>query len=304
MPRSPLIAAVEAGGTKMVAALASGPEDIRVTARIPTTKPEETLPAILDFFREATKEHGQPEALGIGSFGPVDLDAASPTYGFITSTPKLAWQNADILGQLSGGLDLPGYIDTDVNAAALAEWRWGAAQGLNNLVYITVGTGIGGGVLVNGQPVHGLLHPEVGHMRIPRSAEEVAAFDGICPFHGDCLEGLASGPAIEARWGKPGHELPTDHPAWEIQAAYLGDAIVNLSLCLSPQCIILGGGVLGQEQLLPMVRRRVTDRLNGYLQHETILSKPEAYIQAPGLGTSSGLLGAVALAQAAIGTEN
>lgn len=293
----PLIAAVEAGGTKFVASLASGPDDIRVRERIPTTKPDETIPQLLEFFRGAIAEYGQPEAIGVGTFGPVDLQKDSPSFGYLTSTPKLPWQNTDLLGPLQESLDLPAFIDTDVNAAALGEWRWGAGRGIDNLIYITVGTGIGGGVLIDGAPVHGLLHPEIGHIRIPRPAAEIEAFDGICPFHGDCFEGIASGPAIEARWGKPGEELGEDHEAWNIHAEYLAQACANLTFTVSCQRIILGGGVSSQAHLFPKIHDRFQQLLNKYLVHSAVMEDIDGFIVPPGLGDNAGLLGAVALAQ-------
>ncbi|MEM7013240.1 MAG: ROK family protein [Verrucomicrobiota bacterium] len=293
----PLIAAIEAGGTKFVASLASGPDDIRVRKRIPTTKPDETIPKLLEFFRDAIAEHGQPEAIGIGTFGPVDLQKDSPTFGHITSTPKLAWQNADLLGPIQAALDLPAFIDTDVNAAALGEWQWGAGQGIDNLIYITIGTGIGGGILINGAPVHGLLHPEIGHIRIPRPASEIEAFAGVCPFHGDCFEGIAAGPAIEARWGKPAQELGEDHEAWDIQAGYVAQACVNFTLTVSCQRIILGGGVNSQMHLFPKIRERFQLLLNNYLVHSAVMEVIDQFIVPPGLGDNAGLLGSVALAQ-------
>lgn len=294
---APLIAAIEAGGTKFVASLASGPDDIRVRERIETTTPEETIPQLLDFFRGAFEAHGKAEAFGVGTFGPVDLKLGSPTFGHITSTPKLAWQNADLLGPIEREFGLPCFLDTDVNAAALGEWKWGAGQGLDNLIYITIGTGIGGGVLIDGAPVHGLLHPEIGHIRIPRPAAEIEAFGGACPFHGDCFEGLSSGPAMRKRWGVPAEELSPDHEAWAIQAEYIAQACANLLLTVSTERIILGGGVSKQLQLFPMIRERLQQLLNGYVAHPSILDEIDAFIQPPGLGDNAGLTGCVVLAQ-------
>jgi fructokinase len=276
-----LYGGVEAGGTKFVCGTGSGPQDI-VRASFPTTTPEETIGRAVQFFRERPPIR----ALGIASFGPVDLHPGSPSYGHITSTPKPGWSNTDIAGALGRALGVPVAIDTDVNAAALAEARWGAAQGMGDVVYLTIGTGIGGGALVGGKLVHGLVHPEMGHMRIPH--DRVAdPFPGICPFHGDCLEGLASGPAIEARWGIPAHQLLPDDPAWCLEARYLAAGLVNLICTLSPRCILMGGGVMDQQHLFPMIREEVCASLNQYV------AIPE--IGPPLLGSNTGVLGAIAL---------
>lgn len=291
-----LFGAIEAGGTKFVCAAGTGPDDVRAITRFPTTTPAETFARAIAFFQE------QPEpvaALGIGSFGPVDLNPASPTYGFITSTPKPGWQQADICGTLRHALGVPVAFDTDVNAAALGEQRWGAAQGADPVIYLTVGTGIGGGVLVGGRPVHGLVHPEIGHIPVPRDPQ-TDPFPGVCPFHGDCLEGLAAGPALQARWGQPGHTLPADHPAWPLEAAYIALGLAACICVLSPQRIILGGGVMQQPQLFPLVRERVKTVLNGYLRAPEIEEPNPGYIVPPGLGDRAGVLGALALAQDAL----
>ncbi|MEJ2759803.1 MAG: ROK family protein [Anaerolineales bacterium] len=233
--------------------------------------------------------------IGLASFGPLDLNPESATYGFITSTTKTAWRNFGIQPALEKRLQRKIPIDTDVNGAVLAESVWGAARGKQNAVYITVGTGIGGGVLVNGELVHGLLHPEIGHMRI-RANEEWGDFKGVCIFHDYCLEGLASGPAIQARWGKPAEKLAADHPAWDAEAAILAGGVANLILTISPQVIILGGGVMSQSQLFPLIHARVRQLLNGYIQHPAILEYIEEYIVPPQLGKDAGLLGAAALA--------
>lgn len=298
MPDAPLIAAIEAGGTKFIVSLASGPGRILVRERIPTTTPQETLANVISFLREAIAQHGTPAAIGVASFGPIDVTRVdSPTYGFITSTPKAGWQNVDLLGALTKEFRLPGFMDTDVNGAALSEWKWGTGQGLTDVTYLTIGTGIGGGAVVNGRPIHGLLHPEIGHIRIPRPAEEIAVFAGNCPFHGDCLEGLASGPAIAKRWGVPAGELPEDHPAWDLEAEYLAAGLVNLILTLSPQRIVMGGGVMDQRGLFPKIQARVQALLNGYVVHPSVQKEIARYIVPPGLGNDAGLLGAVALAQ-------
>jgi fructokinase len=290
-----LFGGIEAGGTKFVCIFGSGPEDVRAEARFPTTSPAETIQRAVDFFRQGQKEHGELSAIGIASFGPLDLDRNSPTYGYITSTPKPGWANTDFAGMIRQALSLPVGFDTDVNAAALGEWRWGAARGLDTFIYLTIGTGIGGGGMANGRLMHGLLHPEMGHLCIPHDWG-ADPFAGSCPFHGDCLEGLASGPAIESRWGQRGETLPPDHPAWELEAHYLTPGVVNWIYTLSPQKIILGGGVMQQAHLFPLIRREVQTLLGGYLQSQAILENIDDYIVPPALGKRAGVLGALALA--------
>ncbi len=290
-----LYGGIEAGGTKFVCVVGTGPDDIRARTRFPTTTPEETLSQAVDFFRPFAAELA---GIGVGSFGPVDLNPRSSTYGYITTTPKPGWQNTNVKGYLEEALHVPVAFETDVNAAAWGEHRWGAAQDVDTFVYITVGTGIGGGAMVNGQLVHGLLHPEMGHMRIPHD-READPFDGICPFHGDCLEGLASGPAVAARWGQRGETLPPDHPAWDLEARYLGLAVANLVCTLSPQRIILGGGVMHQRHLFPRIRQVVQDALAGYVNSPALKEAIEDYIVPPGLGDHAGVLGALALARRA-----
>src|SRR5262245_56015296 len=229
-----LYGGVETGGTKVVCIMGSGPDDIRVEARIPTTTPQATIAQCIEFFQEQSTNHGPLAGLGIACFGPVDLNLESSTYGFITSTPKPGWANTDIAGAFRRALHVAIGFDTDVNAAALGEWRWGAAQGLDTFVYLTIGTGIGGGGLMNGKPMHGLVHPEMGHIRIPHD-RQADPFAGACPFHDDCLEGLASGPAISARWGRPADMLADDHPAWKLEAHYLALALMNFICTLSPK---------------------------------------------------------------------
>ena len=252
---------IEAGGTKIVCAVGTGPDDIRAETRFSTTTPAETLARAVTFFEEYRKK--QPLAsIGIASFGPVDLNQDSPTYGYITATPKKGWSNVEFAGVIRRELGLPVGFDTDVNGALLGEHRWGAAQGVRNAIYLTVGTGIGGGALVNGNLLHGLVHPEMGHILITPGEDDPMP-KGYCPFHGNCLEGMASGPAIEARWGVKADKLNSDHPAWELEAHYLSLALHALICVLSPQRIILGGGVMDQEILFPMVREKVYSSLNG-----------------------------------------
>ena len=296
-----LYGGIEAGGTKFVCTIAAGPNDIRAEERFPTGAAEETLAQAVAFFR------AQPPiaALGIGAFGPADPDPRSPTFGFITTTPKPGWAGVDFAGTMGRALKVPVGFDTDVNVAALGEWRWGAAQGLDSFVYLTIGTGIGGGGVIHGQMMHGLIHPEMGHMRLPRREERFAVngplppFAGICPYHGDCLEGLAAGPAIAARWGQKAGDLPPDHPAWAVEAYYLGAALSNLICILSPQRIILGGGVMEQRHLFSHIHREVQQGLNGYVASPAVLTQIESYIVPPGLGNRAGMLGAIALAQQA-----
>ena len=290
-----LYGGIEAGGTKFVCAVGSGPDEIRAQAQFPTTTPDETLGRALDFFRSQAFDL---DAIGIASFGPVDPDPASPTFGYVTTTPKPGWAKTDFAGAMGRALGLPVGFDTDVNGAALGEYRWGAAQGLDTFIYLTIGTGLGGGGLINGCPMHGLIHPEMGHIRLPHDWE-ADPFAGTCPYHGDCLEGLAAGPALEQRWGQPGATLAPDHPAWKLEAHYLALGVVNFITTLSPQRIILGGGVMQQAQLLPMIRREVQVLLNRYVQSPAILDQIETYIVPPALGNMAGVLGAIALAEQA-----
>lgn len=297
MPNSDIFGAVEAGGTKVMCAMLSGPDEILAEARIATTTPEEVFGEMAAFFRKGAEKYGEPVGIGVATFGPVDLrDPESSAYGAIMKTPKPDWEGANWQSEVRALFPRTDFaIDTDVNAAALAEIRWGVAQGLKNVVYFTIGTGIGIGIVANGQPLHGLLHPEGGHIRIPRTAEEQAAFPGICPFHGDCLEGIASGPAIEARWGRAAEDLPANHPAWEVEADALSWACINLICTTSPERIIIGGGVSQQESLFPLLRKKVVDRLNGYVDSPEITERIDQYIVPPALGQNAGLLGALAL---------
>jgi len=286
-----LYGGIEAGGTKFVCIVASGPDDIRGEVRFPTTTPDETIGRAVEFFRQFLPL----KAIGVASFGPVDLDPASPHFGSITTTPKPGWANADVTGRLSAALGAPVAFDTDVNGAALGEYRWGAAQGMDTVLYITIGTGIGGGCLINGKPIHGLVHPEMGHIRLPRDPK-VDPYSGHCPYHGDCFEGLASGPAMKARWGQPAETLPEDHPAWDLEAYYIAMALTDLVCTLSPNRIVLGGGVFEHRGLIESVRIKVLELLNGYVKSPAILEHIDQYIVLPGLGNRAGSLGAIALA--------
>jgi fructokinase len=276
---------IETGGSKWECAIGTGPDDLRATATIPTTTPEETIGRVVAFF----EREGPVAAIGIGSFGPVDQKPGSATWGHITSTPKPGWAYTDVGGEIGRRLSVPVAFDTDVNAAALGEHRWGAAQGLDTFCYITVGTGIGGGGMAGGRLLHGLLHPEFGHMRIPHDGGR-DPFEGVCPYHGDCWEGLASGRAIEARWGRPAVELDADEAVWMLQAHYLALGLVSVICVLSPERILLGGGVMRRPGLLPLVHREVEGLMNGYQETATIML--------PALAPRSGVLGAIALAEA------
>lgn len=297
----PLIAAIEAGGTKFNVALGAGPDDLRATARIPTTTPGETLGAVITWLEKAAQEFGPFAAIGLGAFGPLGLDPASPQYGYITSSPKLAWQHTDMIGPLRARFRVPVGFDTDVNAAALGEARWGAGQGIDSLVYLTVGTGVGGGAIIHGRPLHGLLHPEMGHLSVPAPATP-GTVDARCqcPFHDSCLEGFVSGPAIAARWGAGAETLPAGHPAWQDAAETLAAGIVSIITILSPRRIILGGGVMHGLLMLDLVRAAVPQRLNGYLQIPALLENIDQYLVAPGLGDRAGVLGAIALGRQAL----
>lgn len=288
-----VLGAIEAGGTKFVCGVGTGPDDL-VTTRIDTTTPEATVGHVLDFLRR----HRDVRAVGIGSFGPVDLHPESPSFGHITSTPKAGWQNFDLGGAIRRGLNLPVAFDTDVNAAALGEARWGAAQGVSDFLYLTVGTGVGGGIMTHGRLMHGLVHPELGHIRIPHDLAR-DPYPGGCPWHGDCLEGLTCGPAMQARWGAPAAELPLDHPAWQLEAHYLALALCTWVCTLSPKLILLGGGVMQQPHLFPMIRQELGRLLNGYVRAAEILEGLDRYVLPPQLGGRAGVLGALALAQQA-----
>ncbi len=287
--------AVEAGGTKFECALARGTDEILASRRIATTSPTDTLGEVLQFFAQAQRAHGEAVSFGIGAFGPVDLDPSSADFGRLLCTPKRGWAGVDLRAPLLERFGKPVHIDTDVNAAALAEARCGSARPLSSLAYVTVGTGIGGGVVIEGRPLHGVLHPEMGHIAVRRDPRD-AGFAGICPFHGDCLEGLASGPAIEARWGARLDALGPPHPALEIIGGYLGELAAGIALMLSCPRVVFGGGVMTGGALLPHVRRAASRRLNDYLPREPLRGDLRDFIVAPGLGERSGLVGAILLA--------
>jgi fructokinase len=274
---------IEAGGTKWVCAIGEEADRLACVDTFPTTIPAETLARAADFF----EANGGVDALGIGCFGPIDVRRGSPTWGFITTTPKAGWAHTDVAGPLGTALEAPVAFDTDVNAAAVGEWRWGAAAGLETFCYVTVGTGIGGGMFANGRPVHGLMHPELGHVRIPHDRER-DPFEGACPYHGDCLEGLASGEAMRRRWGRAAEELD-DPAAWELEADYLALGLADVVCVLSPERIVVGGGVAKRPGLLDLVRARLAEVLAGYLEAPAVVS--------PQLGDRAGVVGAIELAR-------
>lgn len=283
--------ALEAGGTKMVVAIGNENGTIIEQMSIPTTTPEETIPKIIAYFKDK-----EIKALGVGAFGPVDVVKTSKTYGYILNTPKLAWKQFNLVGALQDGLHVPVGIDTDVNGSCLGEMTYGCAKGLDTVLYMTVGTGIGVGIAVDGKLLHGMLHPEGGHIMIPKNSHDPG--ECICPYHTSCLEGLASGPAIEMRWGKKANELVENSVVWELESEYLAKGIVNMILLLSPQKIILGGGVMHQEQLFPMIREKVKNYLNHYYDTKEILDM-EQYIVPASLHDDQGIMGAVRLGQIA-----
>jgi len=288
-----LYAGIEAGGTKFVLGLGSAEQGSLVTHRVETRDPDETFAEIARFFAEHP-DAGRIESVGIASFGPLDLRKASPTYGQIVRTPKPGWSGVDLVGRFGAMLGKPVAIDTDVNAAAIAESRLGAGTGKGDLAYVTIGTGIGVGLVTNGQPVHGQGHPEVGHILIRRHPDH-RHFAGVCPFHGDCLEGLASGTAIRAAWGRGLDELPPDHPAWAVEADAVAQLCATLILTVSPETIVLGGGVMAQAALFPAIRARTATLLAGYLADVDEATLADRIVP-PGCDEAPGLIGAYLLA--------
>jgi fructokinase len=288
---------IEAGGTKFVCVVTDSGKNILAETRFPTTTPAETLGRVIEFFHGQNIYLPRPIcAIGIACFGPIDPNPMSPTFGYITTTPKPSWASTPVVLPLHQEFNIPVAIDTDVNAAAVGEGKWGAAVGLDDFLYLTIGTGIGGGALCNGKPQHGLIHPEMGHMYLPHDLSR-DPYPGFCPFHGDCFEGLAAGPSLLGRWGQPGDTLPLDHPAWELEAHYIALALHNLICTFSPNRIILGGGVMQQKQLFPLIHAETVRLLNGYVKSPAILEDIQNYIVPPGLGNRAGVLGAIALAQ-------
>lgn len=280
--------ALEAGGTKMVCAIGNEQGEILERMTIPTEIPEITVPDMISFFQDKGIE-----ALGIGCFGPVDLNRNSDTYGYITTTPKLAWANYDMVGTFERALHVPVGFDTDVNGSALGEATWGCTKGLENSMYITIGTGVGAGIISNGKLLHGMLHPEAGHILLSRHPKD--DYEGKCPYHKTCLEGMAAGPAIEERWGRKGTELADRKEVWELEAYYIGQALVNYIMILSPERIVLGGGVTHQEHMMPLIREEVRRQMAGYIctrQMEDL----DHYIVLPSLHDDQGIMGALKLA--------
>lgn len=290
-----LFGALEAGGTKMVCAIGNENGEILEQKSIPTTTPEETMPAILEYFKDK-----KIEAIGIACFGPVDLNKNSETYGYITSTPKLAWRNYNIVGAVKDALKIPVGFDTDVNGSLLGEATWGCARGLTDAVYFTIGTGVGAGIMTNGKMLHGMLHPEAGHVKmIPRSGD---TYKGKCPYHGTCFEGMAAGPAIEERWGAKAVELADREEVWDLESYYIAQALMGIVLTLSPQKIILGGGVMHQKQLFPMIHKKLLEELNDYIQAKE-LADIDNYIVPASLHDDQGIMGCIKLAMDSLEEE-
>lgn len=291
-----MFGAIEAGGTKMVCGIVSENGDVVERKTFPTKDPEDTIPVMVEYFKDKNIK-----ALGIGCFGPLDLNPKSKTYGYITSTPKKGWNYFDIKSALESKLEIPVGLDTDVNAAILGEVIYGAAEGCSNAIYITIGTGVGVGVYVNDSLMHGLIHPEAGHMLIKKKDDD--KFLGVCPYHNNCVEGLVSGPSIAKRWGKPAIELEEVDEVWELESFYLAEAITNYILAYSPEKIVLWGGVMHQDKLWKLTREKVKNILNGYVQSEWITDKIDQYIVAPKLGENAGLIGAACLGRKALNNE-
>jgi fructokinase len=290
-----LFGGIEAGGTKFICMVGSGPDTVVGETRIPTTQPQETIQKAVDFFAPYNRS-GQLAAVGIASFGPVDLNPDSQTYGYITTTPKSGWAYVDLLGGIQRGLNIPATLDTDVNAAAFGEQYWTPEnRSLDPFLYMTIGTGIGVGVIINGAPLHGLVHAEAGHFALPHDWQK-DPFPGVCPYHGDCLEGLASGLSMNKRWGQQPEALPDPHPAWDLEAEYIAFALVNMIYAYSPQRIVLGGGVSQHPGLHQAARCKVQQLINGYVHSAMVLDRINEYILPPTLGTRSGVLGAIAMA--------
>ncbi|WP_141433824.1 ROK family protein [Bacillus sp. 03113] len=288
-----LFGGIEAGGTKFVCAIGNEYGEIKHKISFPTTNPKETMDQVITFFKEY-----QLDAIGIGSFGPIDLNVNSPSYGSITTTPKTTWKNYPLVQTVKNMFPIPIGFNTDVNAAALGESIIGAAKGLDSCLYITIGTGIGAGAVVQGNLLQGLTHPEMGHILVRR--HPLDNYNGNCPYHHDCLEGLAAGPAIEERWGEKGSYLKDRHEVWEMEAYYIAQALMQYILILSPKKIILGGGVMKQEQLIPLIHQYVKQLLNKYVSFKELSTEIDQYIVTPGLIDQSGIVGAMFLAKKAL----
>ncbi|KLV22686.1 fructokinase [Niallia circulans] len=285
-----LYGAIEAGGTKFVCAVGDAKGNIQERISIPTTTPEETMPEVIAFFKKFSVD-----AIGIGSFGPIDVDKNNATYGNITTTPKLAWKDFPLLKTIEDEFSVPTGFNTDVNVAALGEAKLGAAKGVDNCLYITIGTGIGAGAYINGELLQGLTHPEMGHILVRRHPKD--SYKGRCPYHADCLEGLAAGPAIEERWGEKAFHLSDKEEVWEMEGYYIAQALMQYILILSPKKIILGGGVMNQEHVLTYVYRYLGELLNGYVSYPEVQDKMNEYIVRPGLGDNAGITGGLLLAE-------
>ncbi|HVV69540.1 MAG TPA: ROK family protein [Gammaproteobacteria bacterium] len=287
---------IEGGGTKFVCVYGSGPDDLHDRTVIRTRGPKETMAEVYEYIRQCQKK-ADIKAIGVAIFGPLDLNEHSETYGYILPTAKVEWSNYNLIGELKREFNLPVGFDTDVNGAAIGEYRWGAAKGLSDFIYLTVGTGIGGGAMVNGKLLHGAQHPEMGHIMIFQDMRR-DSFEGVCAYHKNCLEGLASGPSMKVRWNvNSALDLPQDHIAWDIEAHYLGIALATYTMTLCPMRIILGGGVMKQQQLFPKIRSEMLKTLNGYILNDTVAKHTDSYVVSPGLGENSGILGSIALAE-------
>ena len=295
---APLFAGVEAGGTKFVCGVGGGPQEIIRRCIVPTTTPEETLGAVTAFFEQCAVELGPMAAAGVASFGPLDLDPGSPTYGSITDTPKANWSGFGLRAEISRALRCPVAIDTDVTGSGLAEAALGAGRGLSSLAYVTVGTGIGGALIQDGKPMHRVNHPEMGHITLRRHQRD-GDFTGVCSFHGDCLEGMASGPSVMARYGKRLSDLPPDSPIWAILADYLAQLCSAIQLIGAPQRIVMGGGVMSNSALFGLIRDEFRRRNNGYMRGAGDADAVARFIVPPELGDDAGLIGALLMAQAA-----
>ncbi|MEK5520590.1 MULTISPECIES: ROK family protein [Heyndrickxia] len=283
-----MLGAIEAGGTKFVCAVGDHLGNIKDRIQVPTTIPEETMKDVISFFRKYPIE-----AIGIGSFGPIDVNLDSPTYGYITSTPKTAWKNYPFMQTIKEAFSVPVGFNTDVNAAALGEATLGAAKGLDSCLYITIGTGIGAGAIVHGKLLQGVTHPEMGHILVRRHPDD--SYKGKCPYHHDCLEGLAAGPSIEERWNEKGINLAGRSEVWDLEAYYIAQALMQYMLILSPKKIILGGGVMKQKQIFPLIYKHLTELVNEYVS----LPELSNYIVSPGLGDNAGITGSLLLAHEA-----
>lgn len=290
-----VLGALEAGGTKMVCAVGNERGEIFEQVSIPTETPEKTVPKMISYFKEK-----KIDALGIGCFGPIDPDKKSETYGYITSTPKLAWTDYNIVGAFEEALGCPVGFDTDVNGSVLGEVTFGQARGKSSVIYITIGTGVGAGIYIEGKLLHGMLHPEAGHVLIQKRNDDT--YGGKCPYHKTCLEGMAAGPALKERWGKDACLLKDKKEVWDLEAYYIAQALTNYILTLSPELIILGGGVMHQEQLFPLIRSYVKNMLNGYLKTEE-LKDLEHYIVPASLKDNQGIMGCLELGRRAVCEE-